>query len=412
MAEPEHLGPVAAGGVQPPDAVTPPRGGGPLAGTVVLDLSTVGPASRCTRLLADYGATVVKVSAPPASGAAPISPPYYAYSGGHGMRRVLVDLKTDAGRRAFLALAARADVVVESFRPGVVDRLGIGYEDVAACNPAVVYCSTSGYGQDGPRAGWAGHDICYLAVGGYLAMSEPRADGGPPLPGATVADAAGGGMHAALAICAALAGRAATGEGAYLDVSVADGVLWLMSLSVDEHLATGAEPAPGHDILSGRYACYGTYRAGDGRWLAVGAIESKFFANLCRALGCEQWVDHQLDDSVQEQIRADFAAAFATGDRDQWVQSLGGSDTCVAPVLAVAEIPGDEQFAWRGAVAPAVHPEHGPLRQVAPVLAGMVHESGPVALPDPGSTDTEDLLIAAGVGAGEVAAWRAAGVIA
>ncbi|MHB8219917.1 MAG: CaiB/BaiF CoA transferase family protein [Acidimicrobiales bacterium] len=386
--------------------------GGPLAGTTVLDLSSVGPASRCTRILADYGADVVKVGPVPGAGATPISPPFYAYSGQRRMRRVLLDLKSDAGRQAFLALAARADVVVESFRPGVVDRLGIGYRQVADVNPAIVYCATSGYGQDGPRSGWAGHDLCYLAVGGYLAMTEPRADGGPPLPGATVADAAGGGMHAAVAVCAALAGRATSGAGAYLDVSVADGVLWLMSLAVDEYLATGAEPVPGHDMLSGRYACYATYRTADDRWLAVGAIEPKFFANLCRALGCPQWVDRQLDDSVQDRIRADFAAAFATEDRDHWVRRLAGADTCVAPVLAVAEVPDDPQFAHRGALTRAVHPVSGPLRQVAPVLAGMPRPVGPVALPDPDVTDTDDLLVDAGVTPDDRTAWRAAGAIA
>ena len=266
----------------------PSSAAGPLAGVTVLDLSTVGPAARCTRLLADYGARVVKVGPVPSADASPIEPQFFAYSGHRGMRRVLVDLKDSDGREAFLTLAGAADVVVESFRPGVVDRLGIGYTAVSAVNPGVVYCSTSGYGQTGPAAQWAGHDIDYLAVGGYLAMSGPGEGGAPPLPGATVADAAAGGMQAALAITAALAGRAGTGVGAYLDVSVAEGVLWLMSLPVDEQLALGGEIGPGHDVLSGRYACYGTYRAGDGKWLAVGAIEAKFFANLCGALGCPE----------------------------------------------------------------------------------------------------------------------------
>ena len=185
--------------------------GGPLGGILVLDLSTVGPAARCTRLLADYGALVVKIGPVPSADASPIQPPYFAYSGHRGMRRALVDLKDDEGRKAFLALARKADVVVESFRPGVVDRLGVGYGAVSACNPGVIYCSTSGYGQTGPSALWAGHDIDYLAVGGFLAMSTPGLDGAPPIPGATVADAAAGGMQAALAITAALAGRATTG---------------------------------------------------------------------------------------------------------------------------------------------------------------------------------------------------------
>jgi alpha-methylacyl-CoA racemase len=395
-----------------PFTAAEPQRRGPLHRVRVLDLSSVGPAARCTRLLADYGADVVKVGPVPTAAGVRIEPPFFAYSGQRGMRRACVDLKADEGRRAFLALAARSDVVVESFRPGVVDRLGIGYEAVRAVNAAIVYCSTSGYGQTGARAGWAGHDLDYLGVGGYLGSSGPRADGGPPLPGATVADAAAGGMHAALAIAAALAGRNATGEGSYLDVSVADGVLWLMSLAIDEHLATGADPGPGHDMLSGRYACYDTYRAADGGWLAVAAIEPKFFANLCRALGCERWVDRQLDDEAQDAIRADFAAAIATQDRDHWVALLAGADTCVAPVQSVAEAAADDGFVSRGAVVEARHPTRGVLRQVGPVLAGMARPKGPVTLPDPSATDTERVLAEAGVEPEVLAGWLEQGVVA
>jgi alpha-methylacyl-CoA racemase len=387
---------------------------GPLAGITVLDLSTVGPAARCTRLLADYGARVVKVGPVPSADATPIEPQYFAYSGHRGMRRVLVDLKDADGREAFLALAGEADVVVESFRPGVVGRLGVGYDAVSARNPGVVYCSTSGYGQSGPAAQWAGHDIDYLAVGGYLAMSSPGVDDAPPLPGATVADAAAGGMQAALAITAALAGRATSGHGAYLDVSVAEGVLWLMSLAIDEQLALGGDISPGHDVLSGRYACYGTYRAGDGKWLAVGAIEAKFFANLCAALGCPDLAGSQYDDSAQAAIRAAFAAAFATRERDEWVAVLAGADTCVAPILEISEVADYPQFADRGAVAAASHPTQGELRQLAPLLAGMERPAaaGSVALPDMAQTDTEHLLKEAGVDGETVARWVSRKVVA
>ncbi|MGP0032407.1 MAG: CaiB/BaiF CoA transferase family protein [Acidimicrobiales bacterium] len=382
--------------VAAPSATGRPGGTGLLAGVTVLDFSSVGPAARCTRLLADYGALVVKVGAVPETDVAAADPWFFAYSGHRGMRRILVDLKDDGGREAFLALADGADVVVESFRPGVVDRLGIGYDVVEARNPGIIYCSTSGYGQEGPRAQWAGHDLDYLAVGGYLGMCTPGAEGAPPIPGATIADAAAGGMQAALAITAALAGRATSGHGAYLDVAVADGVLWLMSLPIDEQLALGTAPRPGHDILSGRYACYGTYRTRDGRWVAVGAIEAKFFANLCRALGCPALAPGQLDDDAQPAIRAAFAAAFATRDRDEWVELLGAADTCVAPVLDVAEVDGDPQFAARGAVMTATHPTRGALRQLAPLLAGMDRPTT-AALPDPAETDTEHLLKEAGV---------------
>jgi alpha-methylacyl-CoA racemase len=293
-----------------------------------------------------------------------------------------------------------------------VERLGICYRAVAARNPGIVYCSTSGYGQDGPHAQWAGHDVDYLAAGGYLAMSTPGAGGAPPLPGATVADAAAGGMQAALAITATLAARATSGRGAYLDVSVAEGVLWLMSLLVDEQLALGGDIGPGHDVLSGRYACYATYATADHKWVAVGAIEAKFFTNLCRALGCPEWAGSQFDDDAQPAIRSAFAAAFATRTRDEWVQALAGADTCVAPVLEVSEVPGHPQFAARRDVAVASHPIHGEVRQLAPLLAGMPRSETPAQLPDMTRTDTEHLLKEAGVDGETVARWLERGVVA
>jgi alpha-methylacyl-CoA racemase len=385
---------------------------GPLTGVTVLDLSTVGPAARCTHLLGGYGASVVKVGPVPAAGAEPIVPPFFSYSGHRGMRRALFDLKDVQGKEAFLALAAVSDVLVESFRPGVMDRLGLSYEAVSARNPGVVYCSTSGYGQDGPHAQWAGHDLDYLAVGGYLAMSGQGKGGAPPIPGATIADAAAGGLHAALAITTALAGRGSSGRGAYLDVSVADGVLWLMSLAIDEQLALGGEIRPGHDVLSGRYACYAVYGTQDGKWLAVGAIEAKFFANLCNALGCGELAALQYDDEAQPRLRAALADAFAGRTRDEWVDVLAGGDTCVAPVLEVSEVVTDPQFSARQVVGVASHPQHGELRQLAPLLAGMPRHGGVVELPDPGQSDTEHLLKEAGVDGETIARWVAHGVVA
>jgi alpha-methylacyl-CoA racemase len=357
--------------------------------------------------LADYGARVIKVGPVPNADAAPIEPPFFAYSGHRGMGRVLLDLKDDDGREAFLVLAAAADVVVESFRPGVVDRLGIGFEAVSARNPGIVYCSTSGYGQNGPHAQWAGHDIDYLAVGGFLAMSTPGVDGAPPLPGATIADAAAGGMHAALAITASLAGRAQTGRGGYLDVAVAEGVLWLMSLAIDEQLALGGAISPGHDVLSGRYACYAPYRAADGKWLAVGAIEAKFFTNLCNALGCPEVAPKQFDDDAQPAIRAAFRAAFGTRPRNEWIELLAASDTCVAPILHIAELASHPHFVARGTVTEARHASEGAFRQLAPLLAGMprLPDGEVVELPDPSHTDTEHLLKEAGVDGETVARW-------
>jgi alpha-methylacyl-CoA racemase len=333
----------------------------------VLDLATVGPAARASRWLADYGARVVKVSSTHRSS---IVPPFYAYSAHRGMERVELDLSTPDGVEAFMGLVDEADVVIESFRPGVVAKLGIGYDDVKARNPRIVFCSTTGYGQDGPRAQWAGHDLNYLAVGGFLDCTGRGADGRPPIPGATVADSAGGGMNAVIGILAALVRRGTTGEGAWLDVSAADGVLALMALQVDEHLATGVVPGPGHGILTGRYACYGVYGTSDRKWLTVAAIEPKFWANLCRAVGLDKWIDSQLDDAVQDEIRADLEAAFRTRPRDEWCAELAPADTCVAPVLSVPEVVADEQFHARNAFVWTTDDEHGDFRQVGWVLAG------------------------------------------
>lgn len=381
-----------------------------LDGVTVLDLASVGPAARASRWLADYGATVVKVGA--LGGGVQIEPPFHAYSAHRGLKRVLVDLKAGPGRDAFLRLADGADVVVESFRPGVVDRLGIGYRAVSARNPGVVYCSTTGYGQNGPRAGWAGHDLNYLGVAGFLHCSGRGGDGRPPIPGATVADSAGGGMHAVIAILAALVRRAATGAGAYLDVSVADGMLGLMALQVDEHLATGNAPGPGSGLLTGRFACYDVYPTGDGGLLTVAAIEPRFWANLCRALGLDRWIDHQTDDAVQEQIRADIREVLAARERDEWVALLAGDDTCVAPVLSVPEVAEDAQFAARRAFAVAKHPARGEFRQVGTVLAGSTPVVDGELVREPGATDTDEVLAGAGLSVEDIAALRAAGAVA
>jgi alpha-methylacyl-CoA racemase len=384
-----------------------------LDGITVLDLASVGPAARASRWLSDYGADVVKVGPVPSQQGVQIVPPFYSYSAHRGMQRALFDLKAPEGREAFLRLADTADVIIESFRPGVVSKLGIAYDAVSARNPRVVYCSTTGFGQDGPHAHWAGHDLNYLGVGGYLDCTGPAENGGPPIPGATVADSAGGGMHAVMAILAALVRRATTGVGAYLDVSVADGVLALMALQIDEFLATGDVPGPRHGLLTGRYACYDSYPTRDGRWLTVAAIEPRFWANLCTTLGLERWTEHQTDDTVQDEIRADLRAAFLTRNRDDWVTELSAADTCVAAVLSVPEVVNDPQFVARGAFVEAKHPDHGTFRQVGPTFAGTVAApAGPYEVRDVRVTDTDELLRAAGFTEDECAELRAAGVIA
>ncbi len=383
-----------------------------LDGIRVLDLASVGPGARASRILADYGATVAKVGAVPRAGAVQITPPYYAYSGNRGMNRALFDLKSDGGRQAFCALADQADVIIESFRPGVVDRLGIGYTELAQSNSRLVYCSTSGFGQSGPRRNWAGHDVNYLGVSGFLDCTGRQADGRPALPGATVADIAAGGMQAAMSVMAALLRRERTGTGEHLDVSIADGAFAMMSLYVDEYLATGVEPGPGHYILTGRYACYDTYTCSDGKHVAVGAIEPQFWRNLVKLLDLEQYAGAQTDDALQDEIRGAMAQRFASRTRDEWVALLGPADTCVAEVNTVAEAVLNEQVIARGLVADAVNAEGLEFRQAAPIWAGADEPVDPYEVRDPLVSDTEDLLAAAGLDAAHIKELIESGAIA
>jgi alpha-methylacyl-CoA racemase len=382
-----------------------------LDGISVLDLSSVGPASRATRILADYGAGVVKIGPISSKGAVQVQPAFYTYGAGRGMKYIRIDLKAPAGKETFLRLAKRADVIIESYRPGVVNRLGIGYEAVRSLNERIIYCSTSGYGQNGPYVNWAGHDINYLAVAGFLACSEPRADGGPPIPGATVADSAGGGMHAAIAILSALVRRSVTGKGAYLDVAASEGVLSLMSLSIDQYLATGEVAGPGKTLLTGRYAFYGTYECGDGKWLSVGAIESHFYANLCKALGLDQYISHQYDDARQNEIRAAFRNAFRRRTRDEWVAELAPRDTCVAPIYTIPELVEDKHFAERRVFMQARHEKHGAFRQVSPVLAGCQREQPEHHVRSYAITDATELLAQTGLTEQEIVELRKSGVV-
>ncbi len=377
----------------------------------VLDLSSVGPASRASRILADYGAEVIKIGPTRKKGAVQIRPPYHTYGAGRGMRRIRLDLKSPTGIEVFMQLAAKADVVIESFRPGVVDRLGIGYGALREVNPRIVYCSTSGYGQDGPYSQWAGHDINYLAVGGFLACTGPRADGGPPIPGATVADSAGGGMHAVLSIMAALVRRSVSGEGAYLDVAATEGVLSLMSLSIDQYLAAGEVAGPGQTLLTGKYAFYDTYEAKDGKWLSVGAIEPRFYAELCKRLGLEQYIEHQMTDDRQDEIRAAFREVFKNRDRDDWVAELAPNNTCVAPVYTIPELVEDEHLKARKVFMQAQHKDEGAFRQVGPILAGGARDQPTHEVPDPDETESKEILERLGLSADKVRDLVASGAV-
>lgn len=326
----------------------------PLAGIRVLDLTRLLPGPMCTLYFADLGADVIKIedtlsgdyartlNAPPGR----VSAFYRAIN--RNKRSLAVDLKHGRGRAAFLALAKTADVLVESFRPGVVASLGVDFAAVSAVSPDIVYCSLSGYGQSGPRAPLAGHDINYLGYAGVLDQTGVRG-GAPALSNLQIADLLGGAASAAIAILGALVGRLRGGGGRFIDVAMADASLAHNIFPLASLEDEGEVAARGDALLTGGVPCYGVYPTGDGRFLAVGALEPKFWQALCRALERPDLLAGQLArGDAGARVREALEAIFAQHPLAHWVEQLGGVDCCVTPVLTLAEALDDPQFRARG----------------------------------------------------------------
>lgn len=329
-----------------------------LAGLTVLDLSRLLPGPLATQWFADLGARVIKIEDPKGGDYLRLMPPFIAGSTddtsamfiaiNRGKESLSLDLKSPAHKAAFVALAAKADVVVESFRPGVMAKLGIGYDDIKAVNPSVILCSISGYGQTGPMAHAAGHDIGYSARAGALGLWGPK-DGAIGTPGVQVADIAGGSYSAALAVMTALFRRERTGQGAWLDVSMTDGVLAFHAMTLGERAGTGQPLKRGDETLTGGVPCYGVYRCGDGRYLAVGSLEPKFWTKFIAAIGLPELADRGLDrDASGDEVRGQVSRRLAEKARDEWVALLAPLDVCVEPVWEGDEVFSDPLHRARG----------------------------------------------------------------
>ena len=311
-----------------------------LHGVRVLDLSRLLPGPFLTMVLADLGADVVKVEEPRMGDYMRDFPPR-----GNGMsgryltvnrnkRSVTVDLKNDRERERFLRMAAQADVVVESFRPGVMERLGVGYDALRERNEGIILCSISGYGQTGPYRDRAGHDINYLAMAGVLAMSGPTPDGPPAMAGVQIADMAGGAMWSAMGIMAALIERGRSGKGTHLDISMTEGALALLASEFGIVDAQPEVPTRGGGLLNGGAARYGVYRTSDGKYLSVGALEPQFLGRLAAAAGLELSRGPEGDAQLRDQL----SRVIATKTRDEWERALAQHDCCCEPVLELDEV--------------------------------------------------------------------------
>lgn len=371
----------------------------PLTGVVVVDLSRYLPGPLLTRILADLGARVIKVEPPRGEGLRHVLPdasgvgPAFA-SLNAGKDSVALNLKVPEGQALCRALVAKADIVVESFRPGVMQRLGLDPAELMAEDPALIVCSLSGYGQDTALRNRAGHDLNYMARSGMLGLQGP-ADGPPQVPGANVSDVAGGSYPAAMGVLAALLERNQTGRGRWLDVSLTrsvigfNPVLWASALNGTPR---------GQDMLTGAAPCYRCYATADGRYMAVGALEPHFWANFCAVAEAPDLVALQYD--TRPEAHARVAAVFASRTQQEWVDALGDRDACVEPVRSPAEAMADPQIG-----ASAV--------QAGPYTVMPVHLGAPtpdaIAAPSPLGADLDAVCADLGVAPSLVQAARDAG---
>ena len=398
-------------------------GKGPLSDLRVLDLSRLLPGGFCTLMLADLGADVIKVEDTGAGDYVRWAPPYHGDEGiqrlgtrsayflalNRSKRSIRLDLKSDQGRTALLRLVADADVLVESFRPGVMDRLGIGFEALIESNPRLVYCPITGYGQTGPNRDRAGHDMNYLGLNGVLGLNGSL-DGPPVQPAVQIADLGGGAMGAAFSILAAVHAARNSGEGQMVDVSMTDGAAsWLVMVAA-KYFADGAVPQRGELELAGAFVCYMPYRASDG-WVTCGALEPKFWAAWCGGVEREDLIDKQFEGPGSEAWE-EISKVFASRTRDEWREFNDRFDCCIEPILDLDEALDSPQSREREMVVELDQPEIGPVKQLAfPVPFSRTPARKPEPAPGLGE-HTEEVLREAGYGTDEIETLLASGAAA
>jgi len=387
-----------------------------LAGIRVLDLSRMLPGPFATMMLGDLGAEVIKVEEPRTGDPTRHSPPLIAKTSAaflhlnRNKKSIALDLKQPAARDIFLKLAATADCIIEQFRPGVVDRLGIGYETVREINSRVVYCALTGFGQTGPHAGRSGHDMNYLALAGVLGLTTDER-GKPVIPGVQVADLAGG-MIAAYGILAALMARERTGRGQYVDVSMYDVMMAMLAIPASHHFAGKTTEVGGKYALSGAYPFYNVYETSDGKFMTLGALEPKFWANFCQRVGRADLIARQFDDGQQrENLFAEVRAIFKAKTLGEWIDVMREADCCCEPVLSLTEAFAHAQATAREMALDMATPSGEASKQLG--FAYKLSDTPPQveqAAPALGE-HTDDVLAALGISADERQRLGEAGII-
>ena len=334
----------------------------------MLDLSRLLPGPFCSLLLADLGMEVLKVEDTEQGDATRTMGPVRKKDSAmflalnRNKKGIKLDFKVKEGKEIFYRLIQSYDIILESFRPGVMDRLGIGYRELKKRNPRIILCSLSGYGQDGPYRERSGHDINYIGLGGVLEITGAK-NGGPVLPGVQIADIGGGGMMAAIAILAAAIHRQKTGEGQFLDISMTDSVVSWLSIHAAKYFMDGELPKRGNMPLTGRYACYQVYPTKDGRHMSLGALEPKFWKNFCEAIGRRDLFDKQfIEGEERVRIIAEIQNLFKTKTQGEWVDFFKAVDACCEPILTFEEVFQHPQVLHRQMLMEVQHPVEGNIR--------------------------------------------------
>lgn len=315
----------------------------PLEGIKVLDLSRYLPGPFCTQILADFGAEVIKVEDPKGGdlgrSVLPLIEEESArfYTVNRNKKSLTLDLKQEAGKDIFRKLAAQADVVVDQFRPGVMKKMGLDYDKLKVINPGIIYCAITGYGLTGPLRDAAGHDLNYLSLSAVTGLTGTYR-GRPAMSGAQIADITGGTLYAVTSILLALASRAKTGLGQLCDVAMMDCSISLLAYTLGEWAGWGRLPEMGNDILTGGYAFYNIYETKDGKYVSLGAVEDKFWAEFCHKIDRAEYIKTQWDTALQQDMQGDIRALMLTRTRDEWVDFFADSDICFTPVLTMEEM--------------------------------------------------------------------------
>ena len=330
--------------------------GQPLSGIRILDLSRLLPGAYASQMMADLGADVVKVEEPGTGDYGRFMPPHgpggmslYFVAINRNKRSITINLKTEQGREIFQRMVRQADVVLESFRPGVMERLSLGYEQLKELHPGIIYCAISGYGQDGPYRLRAGHDLNYAGYAGLLHYNR-SSYGEPAMPPTQLGDLAGGSYMAIIGILTAIVGRTQTGVGRKIDVSMTEGVMSLLPLVTTSYLNTGKAPRPGHSSLDGGLPCYNIYETKDGKHVTLAALEPKFWHTFCTHVGHLELLPFHMPvgPGEREQAMDMLRTIFKTKTRDEWVAELGETDACIGPVYSIDEALNDPHAQSRG----------------------------------------------------------------